>query len=350
MQRANRPCRFVGAVILAAYLWGVDFRSMWQSLKEARYAWVAPIVAANIFSIYTRAMRWRIFLWNTKPLSPGTLFVTQSIGFFAILAVPARMGEVVKMFLVHKKDGVPFGAAAATVLLERVFDLVTVLLMLVWVLATFTLGDKTVPIFGAELNISDFVATAGRGFAVLCAALVVFIVALAFAPAPVHRLTETACRVLPRVLADKLLGLLHSFEDGLSVLKTPTQLFWSIVWTLATWTAIVSTEYMLFFAFEMPFGPGAAVALCAILALAVAIPGLPGFVGVFQAACVIVFTGLLGHPRQAGVDAYANLLWVVQVVPLLVMGYFFLVKVGLSFSRLRHVEEEINTEGRDAFA
>ena len=328
----------IGAVILALYLKSVDYRAMWDSLQNVQYLWVVPILAANIGSLYTRAMRWRIFLWSVKPLPPGQLFVTQSVGFFAILAVPARMGEVVKAFLVHKKDGVPFGAGMATVLLERIFDLIAVLLMLVWVLIYVPFPDVAVP--GTEIPLPDFVQNTGRAFAVLCAGMVLFIVGLAFIPRPVHRVTEFFCRFLPGLVGEKITGLMHSFEEGLAVLKRPSQLLWSVVWTVGTWACIVSTEYMLFRAFGLPYGIGGAVTLCAILALAVAVPGLPGFVGVFQVACVIVVHHLFGAPRGVG-DAYGNMLWMVQVVPILLLGYVLLVRVGLSFSRLRHVGEEM---------
>ena len=58
---------------------------------------------------------------------------------------------------------------------------------------------------------------------------------------------------------------------------------------------------------------------------------------------MIVISALLGRERGEA-DAYANLLWCAQVVPLLLMGYVLLAKVGLSFSRLRHVREEIDAE------
>jgi glycosyltransferase 2 family protein len=335
----------LSAAILLFYITTMDFSGMWTALGRVNLLWFPPIIFMAVFSLYTRALRWRIFLWKVKPLPRNTLFVTQTIGFFAILTVPARMGELVKGFLVHKKDGVPFGAAMATLVLERVFDLVMVLSMLVWALIYVNFPETSVTVFETTLQINTFVVGTGKGFAVMCALMIAFLAGLSIFPALVHRITEVCCSILPGFLKEKILSLLKSFEEGLAVLKEPSQLFWSCIWTVATWTVICSTEYMLFKAFNFGVGVPETITLCTILALAVVIPGPPLFLGLFQGACLIVVQYMLGQSRGTA-DAYGNLLWALQIFPILILGYIFLVKYGISFSSLRHVKEEIAEEER----
>src|SRR6266446_3951007 len=120
----------VSAVCLAFAVKGVDWSEALQALAHANYLALLPIFPLSLWTLYIRAQRWRFLLRPVGRPAMRTLVAAVNIGFMANMVLPLRIGEVVRPVLVSRREGVPLSGVLATCVLERVFDLFTVLLLL----------------------------------------------------------------------------------------------------------------------------------------------------------------------------------------------------------------------------
>src|SRR3990172_3285673 len=115
---------------------GVNLSEMWDSLKGANYWYVIPYSAFIILGMWVRAYRWRFMTDHIKKISLKSLFTSTMIGFMAINLLPARLGEVVRAYSLGSKEKISKSATFATIILERIFDLIA-LLVLIWFTLVF---------------------------------------------------------------------------------------------------------------------------------------------------------------------------------------------------------------------
>lgn len=136
----------IGVLLLYYAFKGVPVKNLWEGLKHANYAWVALTVLLGIVAYIARAYRWNLLI-ETLGYKPPLLHTTSAVlvGYLANIAFP-RLGEVSRCAMLRKSDGIPFEGLVGTVIVERAFDIFTLLLLLVIV----TIAK--ISIFGAFFN------------------------------------------------------------------------------------------------------------------------------------------------------------------------------------------------------
>ena len=120
---------------------GIDFAAVAGALKEANYIYIIPYMIIYALVYYFRALRWKYFMYPIKNIKIGTLFTTTMIGFMGNCILPARAGEVVRPVVIGIKEGVSKSASFATIVVERVVDLCTLLLFSFIMLMNFAFAD-----------------------------------------------------------------------------------------------------------------------------------------------------------------------------------------------------------------
>ncbi|MBC8292197.1 MAG: flippase-like domain-containing protein, partial [Proteobacteria bacterium] len=119
----------LSGIFLYLALRGEDWQRVGQTLLKADYRWVLPMAGMGVFSLFVRTQRWRLLLnissGRQLPLAP--LFSASAVGFMSNMLLPFRVGEVIRPWLVSRNTGVPMSMAVATVVLERVLDLIALL-------------------------------------------------------------------------------------------------------------------------------------------------------------------------------------------------------------------------------
>ena len=171
---------WVGVLISAVFLYftlrGLQLAEFWQVVKSANYIWILPGIAVYFLGVWVRAWRWHYLLRPLKKISTNTMFPVVTIGYFGNNILPARAGEVLRAFVLRKREGVPVSASLATIIVERIFDGV-VMLAFVFInlpeLARLT-GDAG---FMGGLNIRDLAII---GTVIFVGALLVFLLAAMF--------------------------------------------------------------------------------------------------------------------------------------------------------------------------
>ena len=123
----------LGVVLAVLLLWlatrGVDPGTLFAAVAHARALPLVLVMAFTVVMYAIRAMRWRLLLPALKDAPIFDLFGITNIGFMSGLVIP-RAGEVIRPYLASRRYGVPVSAGFASIVLERLMDLITVLFLL----------------------------------------------------------------------------------------------------------------------------------------------------------------------------------------------------------------------------
>ena len=240
-------------------------------------------VPAHVLGIFVRALRWRYLTDAIAPMSRGLLYRAQSLGFLVNNLVPLRIGEFVRAWYLARESQTRGAAVLGTIVLERVLDIVSVLLMAGISLALLGAGaGEGVLAQGAMLMLpAAFIPIAG-------------IVALRFAPERVLTIVTWAVRPLPTRVRDFAESNLLRFTEGLGALSAGSHLWWLLFYSLLIWLVIgVIPMVAGIVSFGVDLGgwePTMVTSwlLLAGVGVAVAIPAAPGFVGPYQLAFTMI--------------------------------------------------------------
>jgi len=178
---------------------------------------------------WVRVVRWRHLLAPIGPTTFRNAFRTTVIGFAALSLLPARAGDVLRPYLLAKREGLSPPATFATVVLERVLDLVTVVMML----ALFVYGFSDTSTMPPRLA-RPVIVSAGLA-AVTALVLLVVMWLLASHPERVGRLVYATSRVLPHRIADRLAEFATLFSGGFAAARTPRSLVMAFLWSFPVW-------------------------------------------------------------------------------------------------------------------
>src|SRR4029453_12898938 len=115
--------------LLAYFLRNADMRGVWAETRRAEPLPLILAIGVTLLTYALRALRWQSLLAPIGPTHFNTAFKTTVIGFAANFLLPARAGEVIRPYLLARREGLPPTSCFATIILERLLDLVTVLLL-----------------------------------------------------------------------------------------------------------------------------------------------------------------------------------------------------------------------------
>lgn len=322
----------VGILISLAAAWfflrSVPLEGMAQALAHMHLIYLLPCAALYLVSYLFRTLRWHYLMRPVARVGFIPLFRALMIGFLGNNILPAHLGEVVRAYVLGRSQQVSTSATFATVVLERIYDGLTVLLLLLMVLLFMDLPHQAAP--GGFITL-DTLRTAGWLGLGLFAGLMLVLQAFYWQ----RRRALSACayclRPLPVRLSEKLLRLLEEFSQGLSVVS-PRDLVFVGLYSLLTWVFLGLWAWSLFPAFDLTLGPMAGMLMEVVVALALLIPSAPAFLGTFHLAAAATL-GFMG--ADAGVaGSYAIALWLVHFVTTTVAGLYCLWRQGLSLRAL----------------
>ena len=326
----------VGLALAALLLWlavrGVDSAALLSAMAHAKPLPLVMVVVLTVAMYGIRAMRWRLLLPALGKASILDLFGITNIGFMAGLVIP-RAGEVLRPYLAARRYKVSVSAGLASIILERLIDLITVLSLLA--LYMFVLPRPAAE--RSDALMTTLRAGAGLVF-VLALGGMAFLAALRVEGGPARRLLDWSLGILPEGLSVKIRDLVSSFISGLDVFgSSPAQWARLIAESLLLWVSIGLIIHMnsIAFGFDIPFHTS--FLIIAFLTVGVAIP-TPGMVGGFHASYTMALHLIYGVDQGQAVAA-GLVLHALQNLPVLVLGVAFLGREGLSFGSMRQITE-----------
>lgn len=340
-------------VCLWLFIRNIEWSLLGNALKDANYWPIIPTIILNILFYVIRAIRWQGLLSHIKTISITNLLSITCIGFMANNILPARVGEVLRPFLLYKKENVKFSTSFATVVVERIFDMLGLVIFTAVIIALLphpssNQHDVHIQFSPNELNTikEPVICSLKKWTEVFTAIGVLTIVSLFLViinPDFFKKILSKLCLFLTEKLKTKILGFYDSFVHGLKILENRSQTIWIFLLSLIICIMGGGEIYLLSFSFNIHLSFVAACLISICLALAIALPQAPGYIGIFHIA-VLKSLGIFGI-ESATAQSYAIVLWAVNILPSTIMGFLFLWREGISFREVVRLEEEI-AEGR----
>jgi glycosyltransferase 2 family protein len=322
--------------LLAYFLHGVDLRGALDATRHADGRLLLAGVLVTMVTYALRAFRWQYLLAPIGPTRFWTAFRTTVIGFAASFLLPARPGEVLRPYLLAKREGLPPTAAFATIIIERLLDLVTVLLLFgVFVLVVDARTLSAAPELYRRVKMGGLVAAAGS-----LLGLGAFFV-LAGHPERLGAWALRVERILPARLARALASFVETFAQGLGVMRQPGRLLVSLILSVPLWLSIAFGIWISSRAFHMTFGYLGSFLVMTLLVVGVTVP-TPGQIGGFHAMYKVAVVNFFAAPEAAAVGA-AIVLHAISFVPVTLLGLAFMAREGLTLGRMKQMAAE-NTQ------
>lgn len=297
----------------------VNFKEIQQALKLVRYFWLFPAIITYLSVYLFRSMRWKYIFSPLKKARFSSLFFSLSIGFMANNLLPVRIGELIRAYLIGKKEDVSKSASLATIVIERVFDGLTLLFLLSIIFLFFPF-----PAWVKKVGIISFI---------FLFVLIVFLYSLLHWKEPTLKIFQKFLFFLPLSLKEKIINLLRSFVSGLKVLHHKKELFYVCFFSLLVWFAEASTFYLVACAFQLPIPFFGAVFVMILICLGLVIPSSPGFIGVYEYFSISALQ-LLSVPKSQGVP-YTIVIHGLQFLLIISLGFFLLWKENLSWQQIQ---------------
>ena len=322
------------------FLRGANYSDVWLHVRSARIDLLLLSLVFVAVTFWIRAFRWQRLLAPIGPTRFRTVFRSGVIGFAALSILPARVGDLLRPYLVARQDGLPFPSTFATIVMERVLDLIAVLVLMAVYVWGFADTATWKPHLLAPIQVS---AAVGGGAAIV---LLAVMWVLASHPERIGTTVHSMARVLPHKIAVRLGDLARTFSAGFAVAREPRGFFIALLWSFPLWLAIATETFFVSRAFDVHIPFTGTFLLQLFLVIGVAVP-TPGGVGSYHEAYRFGVTAFFGAPNDRAVAA-AIVVHAIAFIPVLLLGLIFMAQDGLSFNRLKALAGSAREEEEEA--
>lgn len=321
-----------------ALLWYVtksqDIDALLAEFKTANYWWIALAMLAGAISHMFRAARWNLII---KPMGYQTKFSTTfaavMIGYFANMVVP-RLGEVSRCGVLNKNTSVPFNVLLGTVVAERIFDAVCLLLLSVMVIFfqfEFLSDFLTTYLFGP---LSEKITGSYVAMIFLAAGFILFIVVLYV----LYKMTNRRLKDKPFFV--KLRRILAGFAEGIKAIKNIENKWLFIVQTVAIWIMYFFMTYLCFFSLKGTSGLSVADGFTILVMGSVGIVApVPGGIGAYH-FIVITTLSVLFLVEPATATSFAYISHTSQGVLICILALWAVIMLFLRNRKKKHDAEQ----------
>jgi glycosyltransferase 2 family protein len=318
----------VSAVFLYLAFRNVPLADLGTALRRLHPGWLLVTIVISLLIMVLRTWRWQIELRPLEHVPFGRLWVVTAVAYMAINLIPARLGEVVRPWLLSRRSAVSFSNVVGNLVVEKTMDAVVTLLYILAGLVTIQ-------------NLPDWVRTGARFPAVGAAVLVVLVLLLYWrGEAFVDR---TVLRFLPERFGNGVKRVTGAIVAGMRVLPNPRLVLAVFLVSVVLWFLPILSSYVMMraFEFELPFG--AAVVVFIFIGFGTALPNVPGMLGPYQYACILAL-GLFGVPKGDAL-AYGLVLNAVQFLSIVSQGLVAWPLAGISLADLRQATAAKENDG-----
>ncbi|TMC56430.1 MAG: flippase-like domain-containing protein [Chloroflexi bacterium] len=288
------------AVATPLTFWGVSLEEVWRIMREADWRPIALAVVLFVLTLAAKSARWQIFF------EPGIRFSSilsaLIIGVVVNFFLPARLGEVARLYVLRRREHAPGAQILGTIGAEKLVDLVA--------------------LFALTLAITPFVPLPDwlRDPSLRVSMLALGAILLIAVSIVLNKRLQTAGRWLKATFFRRAgLGIArqaHLTLAGFAPLRQRKVLPIGL-WTFVIWAMMIATNWILFLALPMRPSWLIATVLLIVLQVGVAVPSVPGKIGIYQ-ALVNLTLALFGISRELALS-YGMLLYLVNVIPELIV-------------------------------
>jgi uncharacterized protein (TIRG00374 family) len=326
-------------VLLGLFFRGLDWRELGVAIRAAKPGYLAGVVVVTLLTYCARAWRWGELLRPLASVPFPRLYRVTMVGFMTGLVIP-RAGEVVRPYLIARRYGLSTSSAFASIILERLVDLITVLCLFGAYLYVLPLPEAQTrgPLLG--------VLKAAGGFAALAAfAVLGLLLGFHLHAERAMALVDRCLGILPARFAKAISAAVRSFGAGLAVLEAPPARLLKILGqSLLVWLCIGLGIWLNNEAFGVHLPFHSVFLIVGFLTVGVAVP-TPGMVGGFHESYRLALTQAYGVDVHTAA-ASGLVLHALSNLPVLVLGLVWLGGEGLTFGKVSEMTDNREPEAR----
>jgi uncharacterized protein (TIRG00374 family) len=308
---------------------GVNLGDVLRELRRADVLLVLVAAVSTEVTILAKAVRWGVLFHTRKSVSWRRLFSILSIGLVINAFAPARLGELVRAYLIGEAQEDSKTFALGTIGVEKILDLLFLVLSLAMLFS--------------QIALPHWLVGPSRATALTLAAAILILIVLEWKNDLAFRGIMWAHRFIPTVPRDWLARQARQGLASLSVIRKPGVLLRLLVWSAVIWATSVATNLLVFRSMGLPLSVWAAVLLLAVLQVGVSVPSSPGKIGVFHYLTVLTLT-VFGVPKDVALG-YAVILHLVVYLPIALVGAACLWRERMTWQRMVRAATRLYRQG-----
>ncbi len=282
----------IGLFLLWLVFKNTDYKELLNAIKKCDPLWFLLCLLTIIASFFTRVFRWHFIVNTEENVSFRHLFTSTQIGFLANFILPGRLGEGIRAGMLTKFTKIPLSKSLTYVVIDRVFDLIGLLFILIFALMGFR-PKEDIPLPPEILSITipaDIISK--TAFITLLALFFFLFFAISFYLYS-SRLTEQISKG-ERFLGEKITSFIKkiatNIKEAISIIKNGKGIIFSTFFSCLTWMLFWASYVCLLKGYNLNF-PWYTPPVCiTMLSILISIPGAPGFIGQFHAG---ILAGLI---------------------------------------------------------
>jgi uncharacterized protein (TIRG00374 family) len=320
----------VSIFFMALLFKDIDFNMLWSVLIKVDYRFIVLAVIFNFISFYFRAVRWHYLLIPEKRIQLSSLYSATVIGYMANNLLPARLGEFVRAYTLAQREGLQTPAVFASLVIDRLFDGFTVMLILLFTIFTLRLPQGI-------SNAETVLRTGGIVTFILYLGVIVFLILLKHQTIRTLAWTSILLKPFPQQLSDRIIPLLGSFIGGIRMSSKGGHIAAVLFSSLTVWLFCVIPVEMVLLGFGIHLPITASMFILVLLVFAVMVPASPGYIGTYHSAC---FMGLsaFGIAKSTALSI-ALVLHGIGFFPVIIAGFYYLWKNKISLNTVRKASD-----------
>ncbi|MBU0568778.1 flippase-like domain-containing protein [bacterium] len=315
---------WIGILISGIFVYltfkGVELKKFLKTLSGINYLYLPLLFLLPLVAFYVRALRWRYLLGKEIKIKTRNLFSYLMIGFMANHVLPARIGEFVRAYIIGKKENVRASFAFSTIVVERIFDGMVILLLFLPTIFFYPFPE--------------WIKKTGLLVGLFYPLVLVVLIILKVHKEWILKLVKIVLKPISPALLLKVKGILTSFIQGLGVLHKFDHLPVIIFYSFVVWTVTSLRHYIGFLCFDISLPFSACFFVFGMVFIGMMIPASPGSIGTYHYFCLQAFL-LLGVEDKNLALSYAFFMHITNYLCVTSVGLLCLIKENISFRELR---------------
>ena len=311
----------IGVAISAFFIYlvlpSLHLSTVLDALRTAQYWWLIPGIVVYLIGLWFRTWRWQYTLRPLKLVALVTLFPMVCIGYFGNNVFPFRAGEVLRSYVLKRKEDIDMSSSLATVIIERIMD---GLVMILFVFLALPFAPMP-----------EVYRNAVIGMTVMFVSVTIIFIWMASQPARVERFYAIiAGAVLPKSVRERTDGLYRRFMLGLRSLSSPTDVFMIFMISVLIWLMETVKYWFVMHAFDFQVSFIVLMLMNGLVNLATTLPAAPGYIGTFDTPGIKTLQTFGVDPSVAA--SYTFTLHAALWLPVTLLGAWFFWREHLRMS------------------
>jgi glycosyltransferase 2 family protein len=329
----------IGLLIRRGYTSGFNTALLVACLRRADGAWLLLALVLAWSSYWVRVFRWRVMILPLRPKpSIWHLFWATAVGYTGVILL-GRPGELIRPYLIATREQLSFPSQLAAWALERIYDLLFVLLLFGFSVGVVSRRPATQP-----SRLLDIAEASGFAIGVLCALCLAVLVALHLYSDVLEERFIGAFSFLEQHHQERVARFMKSMVAGLHSSRSVTAILWLVLYSIIEWVVIGLVYLAIFRGFPETahLGLADAMVLLGLTSLG-SIVQIPAVGGGIQVVSVLVLTEIFHLPLESA-SGIALLIWVINVLSIVPLGVYLAIRDRLSWRKLLQLEKEAELE------